>query len=147
MAEHGYRQARTKLRLLTERQFFQEVANASGYLDADLVKRVYNGMIDVLYREIREKGAVRFPQLCDFHLSKRAPRVYRNHLNPTGIYKPAAYSLKMRPVFTVKRYFKRYTEDNPTKPHDPRERMIAEGIEYKTHPRGLSRKTTPPPLV
>ena len=147
MAERGYRQARTELRLLTERQFFQEVANSSGYLDPDLVKRVYNGMIDILYRELREKGSIRFPQLCDFHLTKRKGRVFKNHFMPMGKYKPDYYSLRMRPVFTVKRYFKAYTESNPDKPHDPRERMDAEGIEYKNHPKGLSRKVPPPSLL
>ena len=124
---------------MTEKQFFQEVANLSGYLDADLVKRVYNGMIDVLYRELREKGAIRFPQLCDFHFVRVPEKMVVNHKMFAPIIVPTHHVLHIRPMYTVKRYFKAYDQSHPDAVLDPQERMKKEGIEFDVRRRGLSR--------
>lgn len=137
--ERGYRHARKALKLLTETQFFQAVADSAGYVDTDIVKRIYNGMIDVTYRELREKGSVRFPQLCDFHLLKTNGKWIKNHRMPLGMWKPPWYKLHIRAMYSVKRYFKAFTESHPETPHDPREKMDAAGIEYKKLNKGLTR--------
>jgi len=87
-------------------------------------------MLDVLHRELREKGAIRFPHLCDFHLKRRIGRVFKNYHMPQGVYKPGFYSVAMRATYSVKRYFKNFSFDNPGKSLGP-----------------MERESIPPPLV
>lgn len=111
------------MKLLSQDQFFNDVAAASGYVDPNTVKLVYNGMLAIIYRELRDKGAIRLPALCDFHMRLAKGRTIRNHNMKEAIYKPAHHQIRIRTLPTVRKYFKMLDEQNPGVDFDPAERI------------------------
>lgn len=136
-----YRDAAKKLRLLTQSEFFRDVSLAAGGIDEDTTKRVYNGMLQVLYRELREKGALRFPALCDFRMVLGRPRFIKNHMMAEGVYKGEHNQMRINPIYTIRKYFKEFDRLHPGVILDPSERMKREGITYAK--RIVVKKPTP----
>lgn len=111
------------LGLLNESEFFELLSAASGYLDPETVRRVYNGMLQVIYTELRSKGAVRLPALCDFHLLLSRPKRIKNHRMENSIVKPASHQVRIRPVGAVRAYFKALDEHLQGAVLDPAEKV------------------------
>lgn len=124
-----YRQKARHLKLLTEAQFFKAIADASGYIDEATAKRVYMGMLSVLYRELRTKGAIRFPALCDFHMVWAKPRKIFSWRMKEHIMKDWHHQLHIRPVKVVRQYFKEWEAANPGVILDPAEKLKRGEIE------------------
>lgn len=108
---------------MTTGDFFKELAKESGSLDEDTVKRVYNGMLSLIYKELRTRGAVRLPALCDVYLIKVGQRVIHSWRMKTSLYKPEHHEVHLRLLHTVKKYFKALEESNPDAVLDPGERL------------------------
>ncbi len=134
MMRNPFRAARKELGLLTDSEFFREVGNRAGYLDPEFVKRVYNGMLDVLYAEMRTKGALRFPQLCDFYITQTEPRYRQNNHMVVPKLSPSIYQVRVVPMYSVRRYFRALSDTNPGLDLDPRRRIAKMGVVPK--PRG-----------
>lgn len=118
-----YLARKKELGLLSESEFFDRVAQASGYVDPETVKRIYNGMLTVMYDEVRTRGAVRFPALCDFHLVfTKEKRIRNRHMNSTTV-KPAFHQLRIAPIDAVREYFAEFSERNKGVPLDPGQRL------------------------
>ena len=139
MANRGgmkrFRAASKELGLLSEKNFFIQVGNNAGYIDPLFAKRVYNAMLDIVYKELREKGAIRFPQLCDFYLVRTRPKRMRNHNMVNAIIIPPHNQIKIRPMYSVRRYFKALSDNNPDLILDPTIRMNELGVVKRAHSR------------
>lgn len=109
--------------MLSEKEFFDALSAASGYMEPETVRKVYNGMLVVLYKELRERGAVRLPALADFHLLYSKPKRIRNHHMDTSVVKPAAHQVRIAPVQAVRDYFKALDERLGGKILDPRKKL------------------------
>jgi len=92
-------------------------------MDPDTVRKVYNGMLQVLYSEIRMKGAVTLPALAHFHLLLSRPKRIRNNHMETSVMKPAAHQVRIAPVLAVREYFKALDERLDGEILDPRARL------------------------
>jgi len=128
MAYKVYRKEKRKLGLLTEKQFFEDVAVQAGYMDEAVIRHVYNAMSDILFRELRTRGALRFPRLCDFHLMLSKGKRIQNYKMAQPMYKPPHHQLRIRPMYTIKKYFKEIDINNPGVMFDPVERLAAESV-------------------
>ena len=124
MAYKTYRSQAKKLHLLAQERFFIDIAEAAGFIDRDTVKKVYNAMLFVLYRELRLKGAIRFPQLCDFRLLLAKGRRIKTHYMKTAVIKPDHHQLRISPMYTVKKYFKALDENGSDKILDPYKKIL-----------------------
>lgn len=111
MGWRPYRAAKKALGLLTEKEFFQATAEQAGYLDPELVKRVYNAMLRVIIIELKTKGALRLPQLCDFHLLLAKGKRIKNYKMKVAMIKPDHHQLRIRPMYTIRRIIKGWDLD------------------------------------
>lgn len=125
MAWKVYRKDAKKLKLLNQEQFFWAVAEAAGYADRDTVKKVYDAIQFVMYKELRQKGAIRFPALFDVRLNLSRGKRIKNHNMPTAMMKPPHHQVRVSPIYTVRRFFKAYDAANPGVIFDPAERIKA----------------------
>jgi len=92
-------------------------------METDTVKRVYNAMLQIIYTELRHKGAVRLPALCDFELVLSRPKVIRNRYMDTSVFKEAFHQVRINPIQVVRDYFKALDANNKGVVFDPAEKL------------------------
>lgn len=89
---------------LTEDEFFDAVSRESNFLDPELVRKVYFGMVKAMTREIRNKKIVKLPGLGHFLM---VPRVEKRVGVHGGKIVPAHHVLHFRPIDALKEYLRR----------------------------------------
>ena len=92
--------------IISEAEFFEKLVEKSGYLEPATVKRVYNGLLELIFSEMKAKGGVVVPGLADIYLSLAKPRLIKNHNMAVGIVKESHHQVRMVPVRAVKERFK-----------------------------------------
>ena len=122
-----FRGAAKGLGLLSETQFFIQIGNKAGYVDPVFIKRIYNSMLDVVYQELREKGAIRLPQFQDIFLIKTPARRVRVREMKVAKIMPESYRVDSRMIYSVKKYF-RELGFIPGSLKSPTERLEEAGI-------------------
>lgn len=119
----AYLHEKKALGILDTEEFFVQLAMASGTMDQDTVRKVYNGMLQVLYTELRNKGHVRLPALCDFQLLLSRPKAIRNRHMGQTVLKDAFHQVRIRPLEVVRHYFKALDEGSQGRIFDPAEKL------------------------
>lgn len=92
--------------IISEAEFYEKLVERSGYVDPTVVKRVYHGLLEVIFGELKAKGGVVMPGLCDIYLSMAKPRVIKNRNMPVPVVMDAHHQLRMVPLRSVKERFR-----------------------------------------
>ena len=100
------KEAKSKSGQITEREFFEKLVEKSGYMDPTQVKRVYFAMKDIIFDQLKMKGGIELPELCDIYLSRAKPRIIKNRFMVSAVKKPGHHQVRIIPKWSMKEYFK-----------------------------------------
>lgn len=100
------KEAKSKSGQVTTNEFFNKLVEKSGYMDPDQVKRVYYGMKDLVFEQLRATGGIELPDLCDIYLSKAKPRIIKNRFMEAAVKKEGHHQVRIVPKWSMKEYFK-----------------------------------------
>lgn len=111
------KKTKQKAGILKEGAFFDKLIEESGYLEPEIVSRVYNSLIRVIYSEMIMRGGVSLPQFLDIYFSRAKSRTTCIHRKHTVI--PEHYQIRAIVKPSMKKFFKAFAAMNPDKPLDP----------------------------
>lgn len=120
------RKAKKGAYFLTEDEFFEDLVEFSGYADPETVKRVYNGMILLIFRELKIRGGISLPQLAEVFLSQAKERRIHNRNMAQAIVIPPHHQVRMVAKRPMKKFFKAFCAMNAGRAFDP---AVLAGIE------------------
>ncbi len=118
-----FRDKSKELGLLTQEEFFRDVAFATRYLDREDVRTVYKAILAIVWREIKAKGTIRLPSLCDIYLRQRPTMRCAGKYIPGTVVVQAHHNLSFSTLESVRVYVKKLEQENPGKLFDPAKRI------------------------
>lgn len=115
--------ALSKKGILDEKRFFMLLSQQCNYVDPEMVKLFYLGLVRHLTKELRDNGVVRLPNLGDLALVKQKTKIgwagsFRAILK-------GKYMLKFYPHAAWRSYFSKLSEKSGAEGRlDPREKVL-----------------------
>lgn len=94
-----------KVIALNKEDFIKEVSAQANYLDPALIEQVYYGLVRVIGRELKAKGAVDLPDLGLFLLHRHKERNFLNVNTGRMERLEEKNTIKFRPCYDLKKFF------------------------------------------
>jgi nucleoid DNA-binding protein len=92
------------MKSIDDKEFFRELAMASGISDLDVVKRVYYGLVRVMGQQLKARQKIRLPDWGEFSLKVAKSRRFKSVTGEMGILPPLP-TVKWKAYEGVKKYF------------------------------------------
>ena len=120
-----------KMGALDEDKFFRLLSDQNNYVDIDVVKDFYMGLVRVVTQELRQNGVVRLPCMGDFALVKQREG-FGWMGKKQGVFN-GMYVLRFYALNAWRLYFKKLAKKPGRAGRlDPRERLLNQNLdEYK----------------
>lgn len=105
---------------ISEDEFFEKLSAGAGYVDPVSAKNVYDSLKNLILSELKAKGVIELPGLCDIQLTLGKEKIIQNRFMASPQVKPAAHQVRMIPSAGMKQYFKVFDAFSAGKVLDPR---------------------------
>lgn len=105
---------------------WQKISGKSNYIDPEVVKKVYYGLVKAIVADLRNNGKCWLPDWGEFRLIQRTPRIVKNP-KYGDTYMDAITVVRFDPDYKLKDYFKNLNINQRTDGSVVRETDAASG--------------------